>query len=292
MSWVENVLGREAPEWLKAFGRMDGEAILRKAEDLGLPPEQLEELRTMLFEDLKDREDVERRYQRAHELLCPLRLRRRIVEYENRRDKVVGTLGKEDPGRYLLRSEVEFVETLTSEERERYLLTKEILVELQRRYFEARPTYLVFRGRYFEAMSRTEFEGERPLRINWRCFVYGDIRLGGKDPKTGEDVRIPFVQFYRRWDGKLFMRRSRPEDHSIVTFIKNKFFPEKEEIGSIDRTQFTISREYVHLKGKVMEEFKEIFDEFGFREDEWKRYVGSHNITWFKGTPSWLKGEA
>ena len=278
MSWVEDVLGREAPEWLKTFGRMDGEAILRKAEDLGLPPEQLEELGTILFEDLKDREDVERRYQRAHELICPLRLRRRIVEYENRRDKVVRTVGKKDPGRYLLRSEVEFVETLTSEERERYLLTKEILVELQRRYFEA--------------MSSTEFESERPLRINWRCFVHEDIHLGGKDPKTGEDVRIPFVQFYRRWDGKLFMRRSRPEDHSIVTFIKNRFFPEKEGIGSIDRIQFTISREHVHLKDKVMEEFKETFDEFGFREDEWKRYVGPHNITWFKGTPSWLKEEA
>ena len=180
MSWVEDVLGHEAPEWLKTFGRMDGEAILRKAEDLGLPPEQLEELRTMLFEDLKDREDVERRYQRAHKLICPLRLRQRIDEHEEERDKVVGILERKDPGRWLeqlLKSEVEFVKTLTLEERERYLLTKEVLVELQ--------------GRYFEAMSSTEFEGERPLRINWRCFVHEDIHLGERIPKRGKMFGYP-----------------------------------------------------------------------------------------------------
>jgi len=71
------------------------------------------------------------------------------------------------------------------------------------------------------------------------------------------------VKFYQRWDGKLFMRRSHPEDHSIVTCVKNRFYPEKWGVASLNKHKFLV--DVSQLKERVKREFKDVFTEFGLK---------------------------
>ena len=250
--WTRRLLGAEPPEWLKWFGRLDGEEIIERVSRLGLKGEPLEELKVALYGVPKSREEVGELYQKIHELLCPPRLRQRIDQHEEERDRRFEPLAWRNQIEWLkrlLRSEVRFVETLTFEERERYLLTKEILVELQKRLCES--------------LSMREFE-EMPKTWNWRCRISTEHHLEKVDASTGEEVpTTPFVKFYQRWDGKLFMRRSHPEDHSIVTCVKNRFYPEKWGVASLNKHKFLV--DVLQLKERVKKEFKDVFTEFGLK---------------------------